>query len=264
MIEVKTGSFARLSVNQRVADPSILSQGGVAWPACGRCGTIPELRPYPGVGRLAVALMASGLQLAEATLRGPMAGLGFRAVASGHRFVIPLAPGILGTVGLNNATKGYGPGVTSLYPIIGVRVDTVERTVAEFQGTRLHRYYPATISRPLGAIAGLRFVEDTNWVFGPGNTDGPATALVGTLVRHGLPFMREHITLPAVLDAMDRRWCMSPEYRKPVVLALLGRLPEAYAVLDQITAEVGARGDLAAQQWRRFAAAFRQRDWVPS
>ncbi len=207
--------------------------------------------------------MASGLQWAAATLRGPMADLGFRAVASGHRYVIELATGMMGTVGLNNATKGYGPGVTSIYPIVGVRVDTVERTVAEFQGVKLHRYYPATISHPLVYIAGRR-ASEVPWVFGPGHTEEPAADLVTTLERFGLPFMREHVTLPAVLDAMDRRWCTSPEYRKPVVLALLGRLPEAYAMLDQVTAEIGTREDLAAQRWRRFAVAFRQRDWAPS
>ncbi len=206
--------------------------------------------------------MPTGLQLAVAALRAPMEGAGFLPRAGG-RYVIPLAPGMMGIVGLVHATRGYGPGETSLYPIVGVRAEVVEWIVAALQGSKLQQYYPYTISRPLGEIAGLRYI-DANWAFGPGNTDVPASDLVATLVRHGLPFMREHSTLPAIWKAIEQRWCRTPEYRKPVVLALLGQRAEAHAVLDQLEAGMAGRQDPAAQEWRRFAVAFRQRNWATS
>ncbi len=49
-------------------------------------------------------------------------------------------------------------------------------------------------------------------------------------------------------------------YRRPVVLSLLGDHAAARAAIEDQLAEIGHREDLAAQHFRRFAAAFHDRE----
>ncbi len=68
--------------------------------------------------------------------------------------------------------------------------------------------------------------------------------------------MQSLIPLAATMEAINRGFCHYPEYRLPVILAIMGRRSEAHAAISRAVDEPGERRDAAAQELRNFAAIF--------
>jgi hypothetical protein len=203
--------------------------------------------------------VATGIQAAVGALREPLEQAGFRKRA-GEVFTIELVDGVLGWLGLNHASRHRRPGEAEVNPVVGVRHQAVERLVAELRGEKFHEYQPPTVSTPIGYVMPAhRYMA---WVFGAEHGPVPTTELMAAVTHYGLPFMRSLVGLPAVLEAINQGLCHYPEYRRPAVLAVMGRHGDATAAVERAVDELGDRSDAAAQQLRRFAEEFRRREWL--
>jgi hypothetical protein len=119
-----------------------------------------------------------------------------------------------------------------------------------------------TVSRLLGYLM-PQHSGTVSWEFhASGQPEWPALAadLADNIERYALPWMRQYLTLEAILDGLDRDGMMiyNPE-RRPVALMLLGRSREAGEQLDAELRALGNRTDGAAEDYRRFAQALRSR-----
>ena len=204
----------------------------------------------------------AGVDVVVEALQAPFEAHGFRHRRA-HVYTLALPGGVLGVVTLGYIASPGDPWVVTPRPDVGVYHPAVERIVAELGNRKPHPYAPPTIIRSLGEMA-QQGLFDTAWQCGPGRIAEPTATVVAALVEYGLPFLRSHTELPALLAAMRQGWCREPEYRVPVVLALLGQGAAAQADLDRVAAALGTRADRAAQTWRQFATAFRGYDWPVS
>ncbi len=195
-------------------------------------------------------------------LHGPLEAHGFRRQRA-HVYTLALPAGVLGVVTLGFIASPGDPWVVTPQPDVGVYHPTVGRIVAELANRKAHPYALPTIIRSLGEMA-HQGLFDTAWQYGPTRIAEPTAAVVTALVEYGLPFLRSHTELSALLAAMRQGWCREPEYRVPVVLALLGQTAAARADLARVTAALGTRTDRAAQTWRQFATAFQRYEWPVS
>jgi hypothetical protein len=161
-------------------------------------------------------------------------------------------------LGLNRATKHLAPGEVEINPVIGARFQEVERLVAECRGEKFHAYVPATISSPLGYLMPeKRYMA---WMFAPGRSE-EATDMAHAIATHGIPFMRSAIDLVVLRRRLQDRVGFDHQlsYRRPAAALVAGEAEQARALLDEALAAIGARTDLAAAEFRRFAESFRSR-----
>ncbi|HEX5414256.1 MAG TPA: hypothetical protein VFZ25_01235 [Chloroflexota bacterium] len=187
-----------------------------------------------------------------------LAKIGFRKRA-GDVFTLDLAPGVVGWLGLNRATQHRGPGEVEINPVVGVRFQDVERLVAECRGERFHAYQPPTISSPLGYLMPeKRYMA---WVFAPGRSEEAATDMADAIATHGVPFMRSVADLAELRRRLQDRYGFEHQlaYRRPAAALVAGDAEQASALLDESLAAIGARTDLAAADFRRFAESLRSR-----
>lgn len=84
-------------------------------------------------------------------VRGPLAELGFRKRAGGI-FTVDLEPDVLGWLGLNRASEHQPSGSFEVNPVIGLRLQRVEREVARLTSQPFHQYIPPSASSPLGYL----------------------------------------------------------------------------------------------------------------
>lgn len=187
-----------------------------------------------------------------------VARIGFKKRA-GDVFTLDLGPGVLGWLGLNRAAKHRGPGEVEINPVVGVRFQEVERLVAECRGEKFHAYQPPTISSPLGYLMPeKRYMA---WVFAPGRSEEVATDMANAIATHGVPFMRSVVDLAELRRRLQDRSGFEHQraYRCPIAAFLAGDVEQARALLDEALAAIGARTDLAAADFRRFAESLRGR-----
>jgi hypothetical protein len=203
-------------------------------------------------------VVATGIQVAVASLREPLEHLGFRKRA-GEVFTVDLADQVLGWLGLNHASRHMRPGEAEVNPVIGVRHQAVERLVAELRGQKFHEYRPPTVSTPIGYVMPER--RYAAWVFGPDRGAVSAAELMAAVTDYGLPFMRSLVGLPALRESIEQGLSHYGDYRLPVVLAMMGHLGDATAAMARAVDQLGDRRDPAAQQLRHFAEQFRRREW---
>jgi hypothetical protein len=190
---------------------------------------------------------------------GPLLGdLGLEKRA-GQVFTIELAPGVLGWLGLNRATQHRAPGEVEVNPVVGIRFQEVERVVAECRGDKFHAYLPATVGGPLGYLMPEKKYK--TWVFDAANAVNVAADMAGAIAAYGLPFMRSVVALEQLRQQFEARSALDQQlaYRRPVAAMLAGDDAQARALLDQEIAAIGGRTDLAAADFKRFAAALRSR-----
>ncbi len=181
--------------------------------------------------------------------------VGFRKRA-GQVFTLGLADeGVLGWLGLNQASKHLGEAV-EVNPVVGVRHQRVEQLVAELRGERFHAYQPPTVSVPLGQV--MPEARYRGWIFERESIEHAATEMVAAIVEYGRPFMDETTSLGSLWGQLTENRGHFLEYRRPVVLSLLGRHDEAVGDVDRSVRDLGDRQDVAAQELRSFAAAFRE------
>ena len=187
-----------------------------------------------------------------------LAKIGFRKRA-GDVFTLDLAPGVLGWLGLNQATQRRGPGEVEINPVVGVRFQDVERLVAECRGEKYHAYQPPTISSPLGYLMPeKRYMA---WVFAPGRSEAVAGDMANAIATHGVAFMRSVVDLVELRRRLEDRFGFEHQlaYRRPAAALVAGDARQARALLDEALESIGARTDLAAADFRRFAASLRRR-----
>ena len=187
-----------------------------------------------------------------------LTGLGFRKRA-GNVFTLDLAPNVLGWLGLNQATKHRAAGEVEINPVIGVRFQNVERLVAECRGEKFHAYQPPTISSPLGYLMPQK--EYKAWVFTPESSEEMATDMAHAITAHGVAFMRTVVDLAELRRLLRDGFGFDHQlvYRRPAAALVAGEPEQARALVDESLAALGARTDLAAAEFRRFATSFRSR-----
>src|SRR5690606_28945056 len=186
-----------------------------------------------------------------------LAELGFKKRA-GYTFTLDVAPGVLGVLGFNQATKHLGPGEVEINPIVGARFQEVERLVAECRGDKFHGYLPATVASPLGYL----MPEKTYvaWMFGPESPEEVASDMVDAIATHGIPFMRSVVNLDDLRRLQDRYGIdYQLPYRTSAAALLAGDVEQARALLDNALADIGLATDLAAARFRGFAESLRDR-----
>ena len=159
----------------------------------------------------------------------------------------------------HRATQHRVPGEVEINPVVGVRFQEVERLVAECRGEKPHAYLPATISSPLGYLMPEK--KYMAWVFAPGRSEEVATDMANAIATHGLPFMRSVVDLVELRRRLQDRFGFEHQlaYRRPAAALVAGDAQQARALLDEALAAIGARTDLAAVDFRRFAESLRGR-----
>ena len=85
-----------------------------------------------------------------------------------------------------------------------------------------------------------------------------AVDMVSTIVKYGLPFMEANSSLDGILCQIDQSLGHFLEYRRPVVLSLLGRHADAIQDIERACASMSSRVDPAADELRAFADALLQ------
>jgi hypothetical protein len=187
---------------------------------------------------------------------------GFKKRA-GDVFTLELTKNVLGWLGLNRATQHRPPGEVEINPVVGIRHQEVERLVSELRGEKFHAYQPPTISCPLGYL--LPEQRYRAWIFPPGTAGETAADMAAAIASYGVPFMRSAIELTDLCRLLDRDLGFEHQlvYRRPVAWLLAGDPAQAGRSLDISLAGLGSRDDLAAAEFRRFAAALRARLYLP-
>ncbi|MET0983164.1 MAG: hypothetical protein ABWY02_13765 [Telluria sp.] len=186
---------------------------------------------------------------------------GFRSRRRGSP-LIQIDDDFYGWVGLNRS--GTGDEVR-IDPYVGLHCVPVMRLFYELDFYRQPRSKyllgrTATIVVHMGAFA----PEMRAFIF---ERDAPLTSeanrLAEAVVEHGLPWMRTHASLDALLGPLREREAMLngvPE-RIAIVLFLLGRFDELSAYLDRKQDEFAQHSGWVQVQeaWRKFASALRDR-----
>lgn len=185
-----------------------------------------------------------------------LAELGFKK-RTGPVFTIDVAPGVLGCLGLNQATKHRPAGEVEVGPVVGVRFGEVERVVAECCGEPDQHYLPATVSCPLGYLMPER--KFRAWVLGGG--DGVVADMVRAISDYGVPFIRSVVDLGELRRLLTGGWGLAYQlvYTRPVAALLAGEPAQARAMVEEALATMAGRSDAAAVRYRRFAKSFRDR-----
>ena len=190
------------------------------------------------------------------SVREPLAELGFKKRA-GAIFTSDLGDDVLGWLGLNTASE-HVIGV-EVAPVVGVRHGAVERLVAELRGDPYHPYRPPTIRTQLGYLTTERRYRA--WPFDGPSNEASALDLVATLLAVGLPFFRTNASLEKLCLRLDEGLSSDHAlpYRRAAAWWLVGDRERARSLVDEALAALGAERSLAADDFRRFAGAFRAR-----
>jgi hypothetical protein len=157
----------------------------------------------------------------------------------------------LGWLGLNKATK-YDQ--LAVNPVVGVRHQPTEVTVAELSGNKPHGYLPPTLSSPVGYLRLGRFYEIA--VVDEADVARAADELAALLERDALPFIEGHLTVEALVASLSERPLVPQEQverRLPILLAHLGRVTEALNALAAGVEKRADRDDAEAEAYREFA-----------
>lgn len=205
-----------------------------------------------------MALKEIGSRVRE-VVRQAFGGLGFKK-RTGDVFTHDLSQEVLGWIGLNRATQGR-PRVLEINPVVGLRHQPAERFVAELRGEKFHPYLPPTLSVHLGYLMPER--EYRPWLFPEAEDPEPrAVRMVQAVSEFGVPFMEENSSLERIVSTIEMSGFGIPEqhhFRLPVMYHLLWRMRSTEEYIAKRLSELGTRDDLAAQHYRCFGEALRQR-----
>ncbi len=150
-------------------------------------------------------------------------------------------------------------------PVVAVRHKAVERLVGELRGKRGSP--AATLGDNVGYLTEARSFRQ--WLFKGRRRrlQRQAYWLAVEIGVHAPPFFQAHRSLEAIVAALEEgRHSTRHEaaYTLPVCLALLGRQREAAEVLQRAEDELDDRTDVAAEEFRAFANAFRAWLGIPA
>jgi hypothetical protein len=185
-----------------------------------------------------------------------MAAIGFRKRAD-LIFTMELSADVVGWLGLPTASRHpYEPGSFGVGPVLGVRQQTVERIIAKLRVDKFHQYIPPTVSVQLGYLMPDRRYRE--WVISPASMSSAATQIAEAVREYGVPFMQEGQDFDRLTILVERHGIDHlARYRRPVLELVAGRAGNAIQLIDDSVASLKGRHDLAAAQFERFAAAFR-------
>lgn len=172
-------------------------------------------------------------------------------------FSFDLSGDIYGRVGLNKAV-GRGDGILEINPIVGVGSHKLEKLVMELLGQDVQPYIGAAIGRNIGYLTPEKKYRP--WLFREEENCGALLAdMVANVQTFGCPFMREHMDLSALREAMMHSRLGGPhdQYRIPAASVLLGKNSEAEMFLEAKLTEIGSRNDMDAEWFRNFATKLR-------
>ncbi|WP_104108928.1 hypothetical protein [Arthrobacter sp. N199823] len=168
----------------------------------------------------------------------------------------------LGWLGLNYASRAGIPGQLNMNPVCGVRIQSLERSVAEITGGKFHQYNPPTLSDPLHYLA--RPGVASNWVLFRDTPEANAVVIadiVNCVETAGLSYMRKRATLETMAQALvaneGHRW--QTVVRAPVALWLLSRNEEATDYLNGQLAEFDNKPGEPYDGYRNFASTLKRR-----
>jgi hypothetical protein len=176
---------------------------------------------------------------------------GYSRVSEGV-YLLAIAPGVLGWVGIGLASRKRG-GEVDADPMVGVRHDEVEALLSAGSGQA-----DPTILRPLYEL--LPGGNYKTWSFNEDNLDQQAEALVESVVQHGQRLVHELKTLDALKDALEK-WAFADTRRTrlPVVLLLQGDRDAAAGAVAREKRALADRGDEAIEaEYEEFATRVMQ------
>jgi len=197
----------------------------------------------------------------RASVHQSLAEIGFQKRKQGIPFRI-VSDDVLAFVGLNTARSGRGPGVLEINTVVGIRNQRVEKLVSALDEFPYNEVSPFTASANVGYLSPVD--RYTPFLFREAEPIDPISAELAAAVRdHGLPFVETNgdlATLLTTLRSPRRSIQFQSAYRIPVVLHFLERDEEALTYLEGQVAKLDSskQSDPAAEQFRRFAARFRQ------
>ncbi len=173
---------------------------------------------------------------------------------TGQIFTLELSTEFLGWLGLNRAVN-RGDGSMAINPVVGVRFQVLEHTLARIMDEDPQTYVPPTISINVGYL----MPESTyqTWVFEE-RADNQKTMveMLSAVEKYGRPFMISMADLESIQRAFEAKEYSLPEnrkYRLPLIYHMRGEGDRVHAELQKELTEIGEREDLAAQQYRQFA-----------
>jgi len=168
-------------------------------------------------------------------------------------YICDLGGGVSGWLGLN-VEANRRDGRVGVNPVVGVRHEQIERTVASLSEEKESHLTP-TISTSLGYLMPQSsFLE---WLFEPAPFDYPSECkkLVKAIEIYGIPFMRSNDTLEGILSKLEELRFTSKDaaaYRIPVAYLLSGKPELAASYSKKQLVGVEQRSDVAAQQYKTF------------
>ncbi len=181
---------------------------------------------------------------------------------TGHIYTLDVGtPSAIGWLGLNRSV-GHDGSWMAINPVLGVRHQEVERTLAEILGERFHPYNPPTIRTNIGYV----MPEGTlvQWGFDRGED---YTRKVSDFLRavdeFGRPFVAANSGLREILDKM-----LDPEGRFGIPFYLPLRIPVAYFLLGEVEQAKAYLGEqlrllghnqVDEDEYRRFADCLTRR-----
>jgi hypothetical protein len=169
--------------------------------------------------------------------------------------MLPLTENASGVVGLNLAMR-RGDSRVGINPVIGVRHEEIERMIERLSGSKESRLMD-TLNTSLGYVMPEgRYLE---WLFEPAPFDylSECKKMVEAIETYGIPFMKSHGTLEAIVSDLQRLRFTSKDtavYRLPVAYLLSGKTELAGEYVKKQITELGNRNDVAAQEYRTFAS----------
>ncbi len=191
-----------------------------------------------------------------------LAALGLKKRAGVHVYTAPLSDGFTAWVALNT---GSGPGLLKLNPVVGVRHDEVEATVARCRGKEAHPFLPPTVQVPLKSLLPAEAARPyPQWVLlddDPGRNERVWALLATEVDRYGFPWMRARSSLDDLVDALLRSESLHEVYSLPVALTMLGRAADASSYVDQVERALDAGqhpNGVSRTDYGPFAAAVRR------
>lgn len=179
--------------------------------------------------------------------------LGFKKRREGI-YTKELADGFIGWIGMNSG--GLSPGV-AINPVMGIRWQALERLCSELLNLKPHPYTGPTISISLGYIMPEKTYID--WRFTGNPIDGPFDELADAVATYAVPLMEQNCTAQkmSVLLETNPFFALDQDLkRRQVAKYMLGQPAEGLRICEERLKNLGLRQDMAAEQYRTFAANF--------
>jgi hypothetical protein len=191
----------------------------------------------------------------ESACDAAFAAFGFKSRRRGNPLIV-LDEHFLGWIGLNRGNQGD---VLRIEPFIGLHCIPVMRLWYEIDQKKYVPGATATVAVHLGELE----PNIDAFIFRPPDIEGEARRLAQSVAHFGVPWMRAHANLNALLPLLREKENMLGGFpaRVAIVLFLLGRFGEVSEYLDARAEEYRPKphwGQVR-DSWKHFSEALRAR-----